>query len=183
MCCATGEPVSVRSRRAEGRLKEPGVFSLAKCRLSSHLACAEYTRGRDWWRWKELVKPREQCLHKSNQEHTGQKINTVCRGKGSFRGQRRRDVPEQPPKISCRDIGCLLPCGWTLIIRYSCKEKFSCWLESKIWHVLYYPAHLWVLCRFAGSSCIQRCRLSSLKTLKFRERSQVFGSCYFWWIC
>lgn len=41
VCCATGERVSARSRHGEGRLKEPCVFSLAECRLSSDMVHAE----------------------------------------------------------------------------------------------------------------------------------------------
>lgn len=102
--------MSARSRHGEGRHKEPGVFSLAKHRLSSDTVCAKYTGGEGCWRQKELVKPRGQHLHKSNWECTGQEINAVCGGKGGFPDQRRREVPEQPPKISCRDVRCCPLC-------------------------------------------------------------------------
>lgn len=102
--------MSARSRHGEGRHKEPGVFSLAKHRLSSDTVCAKYTGGEGCWRQKELVKPRGQHLHKSNWECTGQEINAVCGGKGGFPDQRRGEVPEQPPKISCRDVRCCPLC-------------------------------------------------------------------------
>lgn len=125
VCCALGEWVSARSRHGEGRLKEPGVFSLAKRQLSSDTVCAKYTRGEGCWRRKELVKPRGQCLHKSNWECTGHKTNAVCRGKKgklSWPAEEGGSRTASQNQLQGHKVLSLVFCEQALITRFSCKD-------------------------------------------------------------